>query len=202
MRNLTINLGNYNDIDRNILIYQKCREGYGQVFNLVWRKIVAPHNSLTPFTWDERYCFCIGKRQGNGHFKTLATREARPGDQAAVNVAYDSSEMNFGRITPIERSTDFMITTGMFNPMALSSDDFVGLGIDNKLFYGNTWIQPAMNYVIAPLPEYFILASDKYNEGDLLTGEIEQIARKLEFPASGKLDLQLHGENSWVIKPA
>lgn len=202
MRNLTIKLGNYNSIDRNILIYHKCRESYGPTFNLVWRKIIAPHNSLTPFTWDERYCFCIGKKQGDDHFKTLAAREARPGDQVTVNVDYDSSEMTFGRVTPSGRNNDFLITTGSFSPRALSNDDCVGLGIENKLFYGAQWIQPAMSYVFAPLPEYYILASDKYNEGDLLTGEIEQMARKLEFPASGKLDLQLHNENSWVIKPA
>jgi hypothetical protein len=201
MRNLTINLGNYTSIDRNILIYQKGREGYGAMFNLVWRKIIAPHNSLTPFTWEERYCFCIGKKQGNTHFNTLASREAQPGDQVMIDVDYRSSEMTFGRVEPGGRNNDFMITTGMFNPTGGSNDDCLGLGIDNKLFNVVTRIQPAVNYVFAPLPDYYILASDKFNEGDLLTNEIEQMAWKLEFPASGRLDLQLHLENHWVIKP-
>ncbi|HZY35718.1 MAG TPA: hypothetical protein VFE53_03670 [Mucilaginibacter sp.] len=191
MRNLTINFGNALSIDRNVLIYRKGREGYGLMFNLVWRKITVPHNSVTPFTWDERYCFCIGKNHGNTHFDTLAGREARPGDQVMIDVDHYSSEMTFGHLTPNDRSNEFIITTGMFNPMGGSNDNCVGLGIDNKLFNVAVSIRPATNYVFAPLADYYIFATDEYNEGDLLTAEIEERAKKLEFSANGIIDIQI-----------
>jgi hypothetical protein len=202
MRNLTINLNNTDRIDRNILLYQKGRvDGYMPLFNLIWRKVTVPPNSITPFTWNERYCFCIGKKNGNNHFDTLASREASPGDQVVVEVDYRSSEMMFGRLTPNDHSKEFMITTGMYNPMGGSNDNCVGLGIDNKLFNVATRIQPAMNYVFTPLPDYYLLASDKFNEGDQLTGEIEEMSKRLEFSSSGIIDMTITRESWRVTTP-
>jgi hypothetical protein len=202
MRNLTINLNNTDSIDRKILLYQKGRvDGYMPLYNLVWRKVTVPPNSITPFTWNERYCFCIGKKHGDHHFNTLASREANPGDQVVIDVDYGSSEMIFGRLTPNDSRNDFMITTGNFNPMALKSDDCVGLGIDNKLFNVATRIQPAMNYVFTPLPDYYLLASDKFNEGDQLTDEIEEMSKRLEFSSSGIIDITITRESWRVIMP-
>jgi len=203
MRTLTIDFHNWYHSDKNMLIYQKARDAYGQTRHVVWRKFKSPHNSLTVFDWQERYCFCIGKIHGNQRITTIASTDARPGDQTTIEVDYRTQEMTFGRVIQGGRNNDFTLTSGMFNPMAVTYDDCVGLGIDNKLICAEQ-LRPAMNYIFAPLPEYYIAASDKFNEGDIVTEELERIARKLEFPASGKLEIQLHDSvdhETWIIKP-